>query len=60
MKIEDIRKKSKTDLKDLLFKKRDELRKVNFSVQSGKMKNIKAISETKKDIARILTELKNK
>jgi ribosomal protein L29 len=60
MKIQDIVKKSKSDLMDLLSKKREELRKNNFSVRSGKVKNIKIISENRKDIARILTVLKNK
>jgi len=59
MKITDIKNKSKIDLTDLLFKKREELRKLNFNVRSGKVKNVKSISETKKDIARILTILKN-
>ncbi len=60
MKIQEIKKKSKSELQDLLFKKREELRKFNFSIRSGKIKNIKSISEIKKDIARILTVLKNK
>ncbi len=60
MEIEEIRKKTKSDLKDLLLKKREELRKANFSIRSGKIKNIKSISKIKKDIARILTILKNK
>ncbi len=60
MKIEEIKKKSESDLMDLLFKKREELRKNNFNVRSGKVKNMKIISENRKDIARILTVLKNK
>ncbi len=60
MDISEIRKKTKSDLKDLLFKKREELRKANFSIRSGKIKNIKSISGIKKDIARILTVLKDK
>ena len=60
MKTKEIENKSKSDLIDLLFKKREILRKGRFSVFSGKVKNIKVISGTKKDIARILTVLKNK
>ena len=45
---------------DLLYKKREELRKINFSLHSGKIKDVKSISKIKKDIARILTVLKNK
>ena len=60
MKVKEIENKSKSDLIDLLFKKRDLLRKSKFNVLSGKVKNIKMISETKKDIAKILTVLKNK
>ncbi len=60
MKIDEIKKKNKEDLMDLLYKKREELRKINFSLHSGKIKDVKSISKIKKDIARILTVLKNK
>ena len=57
MKIDDIRKKPKEKLEDLLAQKREELRNLRFRNSAGKVKNVKSISETKKDIARILTLL---
>jgi ribosomal protein L29 len=35
------------------------LRQLRFDLVSGKVKNVKEIRETKKDIARILTILRN-
>lgn len=59
MKISEIIKKTKEERENLLFKKREELRKLRFNTSSRKVKDVKTISKTKKDIARILTVLKN-
>ncbi len=58
MKITELRKKSKTDLNKLLQEKYDKLCQSRFSLVSGKVKNVKEVRETKKEIARILTLLK--
>ncbi len=57
MKISEIKKKPKEKLTDLLIQKREELRNLCFKNSAGKVKNVKEISKTRKDIARILTIL---
>jgi len=59
VKSTELQKKSKTDLEKLLKEKGDRLRILRFSLASGKIKNTREIRETKKDIARILTILRN-
>lgn len=58
MKSQEMRKKSKTQLQKLLSERQEDLRSLRFALVSGKLKNIKEIRETKKDIARILTILR--
>ena len=60
MKAKDLKEKSFQDLKELLSVKQNKVREVRFSLVSGKVKNIKELRGTKKDIARILTILNNK
>lgn len=55
MKIADLRKKTKSELEKLLKEKIEHLRDLRLGVVSGKIKNVREIKETKKDIARILT-----
>lgn len=59
MKIVDINKKSNKELSVLLNEKKEKLRELRFNLASGKVKNVKEIRNTKKDIARILTTLSN-
>lgn len=59
MKAEELKKKSKADLEKLLEEKHERLRVLRFDLASGKVKNVREIRETKKDIARILTLLKS-
>lgn len=58
MKAKDLRKKSKEELQKILQENRDKLRKIRFDLTSGKIKNFKEIDFLRKDIARILTILK--
>ncbi len=58
MKASEIRQKSKKELHRLLFEKREKLRELRFNLASGKIKNVREIREIKKDIARILTIMK--
>lgn len=60
MKAQELRKKSKTDLEKLLQERRERLRVLRFDLASGKVKNVQEIGATQKDIARILTILKEK
>ena len=58
MKITEIRKKSKSELDKLLQESKKKVRVLRFDLASGKVKNVREIRKTKKDIARILTILK--
>ena len=60
MKAQKLRKKSKTDLEKLLQEGREHLRVLRFDLTSGKIKNVREIGATQRDIARILTILKEK
>lgn len=60
MKTEELRKKTKEDLEKLLVEKRKKRAQLRFDLKTGKVKNIREIREIKKDIARILTILKEK
>jgi large subunit ribosomal protein L29 len=60
MRIQELRQKSKTELQKLLEEKRARLTQVCFDLAAGKIKNVREIREIKKDIARILTLLKEK
>ena len=60
MKIKDITNKTATDLNKLLSEKREALRVFRFGSAGGKSKNVKEGRTTRKDIARILTVMKNK
>jgi len=59
----ELSQKPKNELQILLSEKRERLRQLRFKISSGKVKNVREIRMTKKDIARILTilqETKNK
>lgn len=58
MKAKEIRKKTKEELEKLLAEKRKKLTQLRFDLAAGKVKNVREIRETKKDIARILTILR--
>lgn len=60
MKAEDLRKKGKEELEKLLKEQREKLAKLKFDLSLGKLKNVREIKQTKKDIARILTILREK
>lgn len=60
MEIEELRQKSKKELKKILNKKRKEMQEMRFNLKTGKVKEVKDIHKDKKTIARILTILNNK
>jgi len=53
--IQQLKTKSLTELQKDLADYREKLRKLQFDLAQGKVKNIREIKETKKIIARILT-----
>lgn len=58
MKIKEIREKNVEELKKLLSEKREAVRKLRFDVAAKQVKDIREIRNSKRDIARILTILK--
>jgi large subunit ribosomal protein L29 len=58
MKIVEMRKKSKKELNGMLQELKVKLRSLRFDLASGKVKNVREIREVRKDIARILTIIK--
>jgi len=59
-KIIELRQKTKSELEKLLQDNQERLRSLRFDLVSGKVKNVREIRKIKKDIARILTLIKQK
>ena len=60
MKFDELRQKTEAELNKLLKDLRETLRQIRFKTASNKLKNVREVRQTKKDIARILTLLKQK
>ena len=60
MKIKVLREKEAGELTKLLAEKRESVRKLRFDISTKQVKNNKQLKNDKKDIARILTLLKEK
>ncbi len=58
MSVSDLKHKSKAQLNNLLREKREKLCRLRFNLVSGKLRNFREIRKTKKEIARILTLLR--
>ena len=58
MNVKEIKEKTDKDLHSILSERREELRTLRFDLASGKVKNVRNVRVIKKDIARLLTELK--
>ncbi|MFA5001027.1 MAG: 50S ribosomal protein L29 [Candidatus Paceibacterota bacterium] len=59
MKKLDLKTKSEAELKKLLIEKREVLSKFKFGISGSRTKNVKEGKNTRRDIARILTNLNN-
>lgn len=55
MKTSELRQKNTAELEKILAEKKEKLGNLNFDLAGGKVKNIKEIRETKKDVAKIMT-----
>ena len=55
MKTSELRQKSNNDLKQILEDKQRALATLNFDLASGKVKNIKEMRAARRDIAQIMT-----
>jgi len=60
MKTEELKQKNKEELQKMVLGLREKLRQFRFDLASGKVKNVKSIRASKKDVARILTILNQK
>ncbi|MFA5173051.1 MAG: 50S ribosomal protein L29 [Candidatus Paceibacterota bacterium] len=56
--LEEIMNKSEAELLKSVSDKKESLRSLRFDLAAGKIKNVKEIKNTKKEIARIFTILK--
>lgn len=59
MKIAELRQKTKSELEGLLNDDREKLRQIYFDLSAGKVKNVREVRKTKKEIAQILTLIRN-
>ena len=60
MKTLELRKKDKKELEKTVETLRKKLSDFRFKFSSGKLKNVKEINNSKKEVARILTIIKEK
>lgn len=60
MKISEIRRKSEQELQKTLGDLKEKLRELKFNLASGKVKNVRNIRRTRKNIAKILTIINEK
>lgn len=58
MKIKEIREKNIEELKKLLSEKREIARGLRFDIAAKQVKNVREIRASKRDVAKILTILK--
>lgn len=58
MKTIELRKKDKKELEKMAQDLRKKMSDLRFKFSSGKLKNVKEINNSKKEVARILTLLK--
>lgn len=59
MKISELRRRSKPELKKLLEDNGEKLRQLRFDLSAGKVKNVREIRRIKREIAQILTIMRN-
>ena len=60
MKTKELRQKSEKELMKTLEDNQRKLRQLRFDLSAGKVKNVREIRKTKKEIAKILTLIKEK
>ena len=58
--IEELKRKPEAELRKLLAEAREKLRILKFDLAAGKVKSVKDLHESKKEVARILTFLGGK
>ncbi len=58
MNIKELRQKPKEELKKMVDDSREKLRQLRFDLSAGKVKNVREIRQVKKNIARVITLIK--
>lgn len=58
MNTKELRQRTKKELEGLLISSQEKLRKLKFELANKKLKNVHEFKQTKKEIARLLTILK--
>jgi ribosomal protein L29 len=58
MKIAELRQKNKAELQKMMEEDKEKLRQLRFDLAAGKVKNVKDVQRTRKEIARIMTLIK--
>jgi len=58
MKTKDLREKNINELANILREKRENIRKVRFNIATKQVKNVKELKQEKRDVAKILTLIK--
>lgn len=58
MKSEELRKKTADQLHEMLAENREKVRELRFKLASRQLKDLRLLRNTKRDIARIITILK--
>ena len=58
MKFSELQDKSKQDLQKQIVQNKGKVRQMRFDIASGKQKNSDQLGKAKKDIARLLTKLR--
>jgi len=56
--LAELRQRSKNELQKMLQSSQERLRQLRFDLAAGKIKNVREVRKIKKEIARILTLLK--
>lgn len=60
MKLRELRTKSEGELQTMVRSLKEKSRDLRFQLASGKVKNVREIRQTRKDVAQIMTVLKEK
>ena len=55
--LDELRKRTKEELKKILKDNREKLRQLRFDLAAGKVKNVREIRRIKKEVSQILTIL---
>jgi large subunit ribosomal protein L29 len=58
MELAELRQRPKNELQKMLQSSQERLRQLRFDLAAGKVKNVREVRKIKKEIARILTLLK--